>query len=542
MDINTLMTQLMGTQMLMKPDQSIYQMIIGLIIMQIMGVLPIIRDTLMKYISKEFNARKNDVVSKMNEITIGGKENIKTASIIYYKRQKEDSLHINAINDYISIHNNAVKLGHALNYMVTNKNVFDITYNIKCQVVIGDLGNPASEEITYTVELFSYNLQLEDLRQFVTDLIYKYNISINNKLGAYKYFFTEHQQSDQHKMTQYTAFTSNLIFTLTKFNTNKNINNVFGKHLDILKDRIDMFMNNEDWYKERGIPHTLGILLYGPPGTGKTSSIKALAKTTGRHIFNISLNKTTTKTQLHNLFFNDVITVLNTHTQKNEQLTIPTTDRIYVFEDIDVISNIVHEPVILTNNDDTGSDNDLYNELAPDDYGLINDIHQHQRKLIDNKLEPYRGSPELNRQYSHPPKNNTHTLDNFKINISKEDNFKINATKEDINSDPLTLAFLLNLFDGILETPGRIMFMTTNHPDKLSKALIRPGRIDVQIEVGYCDVDMIKDIYNFFYKTNHEFTNFIINKPLIPAKITQICMNHYNDPLLAYDNLLIASS
>ena len=40
---------------------------------------------------------------------------------------------------------------------------------------------------------------------------------------------------------------------------------------------------------------------------GKTSIIKAIAKDTNRHIFNIKLHSDTTKTQLHNLFFNEII-------------------------------------------------------------------------------------------------------------------------------------------------------------------------------------------------------------------------------------------
>ena len=40
----------------------------------------------------------------------------------------------------------------------------------------------------------------------------------------------------------------------------------------------------------------------------------------------------------------------------------------------------------------------------------------------------------------------------------------------------LNLSILLNILDGILEQPGRILFMTSNFPDKLDKALVRPGR------------------------------------------------------------------
>lgn len=44
---------------------------------------------------------------------------------------------------------------------------------------------------------------------------------------------------------------------------------------------------------------------------------------------------------------------------------------------------------------------------------------------------------------------------------------------------------LLNVLDGVVDTPGRIVIMTTNHLDVLDQALIRPGRIDKKIHLDY---------------------------------------------------------
>jgi SpoVK/Ycf46/Vps4 family AAA+-type ATPase len=49
------------------------------------------------------------------------------------------------------------------------------------------------------------------------------------------------------------------------------------------------------------------------------------------------------------------------------------------------------------------------------------------------------------------------------------------------DNEKLTLGSILQVFDGILETPGRIIIMTTNHPEKLDPALVRPGRVDVVV-------------------------------------------------------------
>ncbi|XP_076816752.1 mitochondrial chaperone BCS1-like isoform X1 [Clavelina lepadiformis] len=42
-------------------------------------------------------------------------------------------------------------------------------------------------------------------------------------------------------------------------------------------DDVQQFLNSQQWYIDRGIPHRRGYLLYGPPGCGKTSFITALA-------------------------------------------------------------------------------------------------------------------------------------------------------------------------------------------------------------------------------------------------------------------------
>lgn len=44
---------------------------------------------------------------------------------------------------------------------------------------------------------------------------------------------------------------------------------------------------------------------------------------------------------------------------------------------------------------------------------------------------------------------------------------------------------ILNCIDGIATTNGLVLFMTTNHLEKLDQALIRPGRIDMTAEFGY---------------------------------------------------------
>ncbi|CBZ52032.1 Mitochondrial protein-like, related [Neospora caninum Liverpool] len=49
----------------------------------------------------------------------------------------------------------------------------------------------------------------------------------------------------------------------------------------------------------------------------------------------------------------------------------------------------------------------------------------------------------------------------------------------------VTFSGLLNALDGIVATEERVTIMTTNHPERLPDSLIRPGRVDIKVRVGY---------------------------------------------------------
>merc|ERR1711988_383885 len=70
--------------------------------------------------------------------------------------------------------------------------------------------------------------------------------------------------------------------------------------------------------------------------------------------------------------------------------------------------------------------------------------------------------------------------------------------KED-KTDALDLSGVLNVLDGVVDCPDRIVIMTTNHPEKLDPALIRPGRIDKKIFLGYlCAASAIDMVKHYF--------------------------------------------
>jgi chaperone BCS1 len=67
--------------------------------------------------------------------------------------------------------------------------------------------------------------------------------------------------------------------------------------------------------------------------------------------------------------------------------------------------------------------------------------------------------------------------------------------------DKVEISFsgLLNAIDGVGAQEGRIIVLTTNHRERLDAALIRPGRIDVQIELGLATPQQLRELVLRFF-------------------------------------------
>ncbi len=71
----------------------------------------------------------------------------------------------------------------------------------------------------------------------------------------------------------------------------------------------------------------------------------------------------------------------------------------------------------------------------------------------------------------------------------------------------VTFSGLLNALDGVTSGEERLVFMTTNHLERLDPALIRPGRVDVQVLVGDSTPFQQEQLFRQFYpefRTSHD--------------------------------------
>ena len=69
----------------------------------------------------------------------------------------------------------------------------------------------------------------------------------------------------------------------------------------------------------------------------------------------------------------------------------------------------------------------------------------------------------------------------------------------------ISLSGLLNAIDGVASHEGRVLLMTTNFPEKLDEALIRPGRIDMQIAFTKATRLQMTELFTRMYSPDTEF-------------------------------------
>ena len=120
-------------------------------------------------------------------------------------------------------------------------------------------------------------------------------------------------------------------------------------------------------------------------------------------------------------------------------------------------------------------------------------------------------------------------------------NKNLNIVKKE---DEITLDDILNLFDGIRETPGRIIVLTSNYYEKLDPALRRPGRIDLTLKLGLASLNVINDMYNNFFNIYMDEKHLKQIKPdvLSPAFISNQFISCENNNELFVEQIILNSN
>ena len=395
-------------------------------------------------------------------------------------------------------------------FIVNQNSRFIIGDNIYCQVK-SDIDNLDRDSTKKNMSISSENIMikvysnchsLKYLTNFIDDITKTYINNIYNKRLNKRFIYSFIGASPDRERS-YNNFS---VWEECEFISTRNFNNIFFDEKTKIMDKINFFNNNFEWYKKEGHPYTLGIGLYGPPGTGKTSIIKCIANELNRHLIVIPLNKIKTQREFSNYYFE------NQYSKYNKTDSVDFSNKIIVLEDIDCMIDIVK---------DRKSDTKVFTS-SDDDYDTLYDEDNND---LDNDLDNLE-----NKKYKAIYKKLSKKID--KNNMS----FCSNNT-----SDNITLSFILNIIDGIRETPGRILIITSNKYNCLDKALIRPGRIDIKLEMKNATVQTICNMYTHYYckELSQDVKHKLIDYKISPATIVNIHLasnncNEFIDNLLNY--------
>lgn len=333
-----------------------------------------------------------------------------------------------------------------------------------------------------TIQLFSYKSDVNTIKNFVENLKHEYLSSIEDLRDNKRFIYTLTKSKYENSSCE--------LWDEIQFLSTRTFSNIFFSGKTHIVKKLDFFLHNKEWYFNKGIPYSLGIGMHGPPGTGKTSLIKAIGNYTNRHIIVISLKIIKTKKQLDSIFFEE------RYNTDNKRGSIGFDKKIVVFEDIDCIGDIVMDREKKKNKSTTGLGKKLnFDELSTNSKINVGD-------LLETIVATEKASEKM-----------------------------VEFPKVSADEEPITLDDILNLWDGIRETPGRIMIISSNHYYDLDPALIRPGRIDVTLELSYASHKIIKEMYKnlFGEELNEESLNDINDNFYSPAEIINIYMNCNND-------------
>jgi chaperone BCS1 len=111
----------------------------------------------------------------------------------------------------------------------------------------------------------------------------------------------------------------------------------------------------------------------------------------------------------------------------------------------------------------------------------------------------------------------------------------LNAVQGPPTKEGVTLSGLLNFIDGLWSTSGeqRIIVFTTNYRERLDPALLRPGRMDMHVYLGYCVWEAFKTLaHNYFLADDHPtfpaIQELISAVDVTPAEVSETLLRSEN--------------
>ncbi|KAL5340122.1 BCS1 N terminal-domain-containing protein [Aspergillus crustosus] len=102
----------------------------------------------------------------------------------------------------------------------------------------------------------------------------------------------------------------------------------------------------------------------------------------------------------------------------------------------------------------------------------------------------------LNRLLTIVPKRTIVLLEDVDAAFS---NRRTQTDEDGYRGSNVTFSGLLNALDGVASAEERIIFLTTNHVERLDEALVRPGRVDMTVRIGEVTRYQVISLWDRFY-------------------------------------------
>jgi len=179
--------------------------------------------------------------------------------------------------------------------------------------------NADKQIITYWINLESLNPP-EYILAFIEKCIKEYDAKMASENSDSKLFISQNDPRSNHYFQRF------------PLNNKTRLDDLVFSSKALVETSLAKLKNNE-------IPK-LSFLFHGKPGCGKTSTIKAIAKEFDMNIIWIKLSLVKTAAFLTNIFYTEHITYETSNSVDHSK--IPEYKRLYVLEEVDVDTDILH--------------------------------------------------------------------------------------------------------------------------------------------------------------------------------------------------------